>query len=90
MFVGVERRTPQPVPTPDPLEPMDFELKRHMRHVHVGPYQAPPRKWAELKAELTARGEVVGSASLEVYGHHCDDPSKLETAILIGLPAKPV
>lgn len=88
MFVGVELRNPQPLATPDPLEPLEFELKRHMRHVHVGSYQALPQKWTELKAELAARGEVIGSPSLEVYGHHCDEPSDLETTILIGLRAK--
>lgn len=56
--------------------------------VHVGPYQALPQKWKDLKAELVARGEVIGSPSLEVYGHHCDDPGKLETTILVGLLAK--
>jgi hypothetical protein len=85
MFVGVELRSPQPVPTPDPLEPLEFELKRHLKHVLIGPYQALPQKWTELKAELAARGEVIGSPSLEVYGHHCDDPAKPETTILIGL-----
>ena len=89
MFVGVELRNPQQLPTPDPLEPLEFELKRSMKHVHVGPYQALPQKWTELKAELAARGEVIGSPSLEIYGHHCDDPSKLETTILIGLRTKP-
>ena len=89
MFVGVELRNAQQIPTPDPLEPLEFELKRYMKHVHVGLYQALPQKWKELKAELAARGEVIGSPSLEVYGHHCDDPSKLETTILIGLRAKP-
>ena len=89
MFVGVELRNPQPSPTPDQLEPLEFELQRYMRHVHVGPYQALPQKWKELKAEIAARGEVIGSPSLEVYGHHCDDSSKLETTILIGLRAKP-
>ena len=89
MFVGVELQNPQPHPTPESLEPLEFELQRYMRHVHVGPYQALPQKWTELKAELAARGEVVGSPSLEVYGHQCDDPSKLETTILIGLRAKP-
>jgi hypothetical protein len=88
MFVGVELRNPQPLPTPDPLEPLEFELGRYMKHVHVGPYQALPQKWTDLKAELAARDEVIGSPSLEVYGHHCDDPSKLETTILIGLRAK--
>jgi hypothetical protein len=87
MFVGVELRDPAPVPVPDPLEPLELELGRYARHVHVGPYQALPQTWAALKAELAARGEVIGSPSLEVYSHHCDDPSKLETTILIGLRA---
>jgi hypothetical protein len=89
MFVGVELRNPQPFPTPDPLEPLEFELQRYMKHLHVGPYQALPQKWKELKAELAARGELIGCPSLEIYGHHCDDPSKLETTILIGLQSKP-
>jgi hypothetical protein len=88
MFVGVELRNAQQNPTPEQLEPLDFELQRHMKHVHVGPYQALPQKWKELKAELAVRGEVIGSPSLEIYGHHCDEPSKLETTILIGLQAK--
>jgi SAM-dependent methyltransferase len=89
MFVGVELRNPQQVPTPDPLEPLEFELQRYMKHLHVGPYQALPQKWKDLKAHLAARGEVIGSPSLEVYGHHYDEPSKLETTILIGLQARP-
>jgi hypothetical protein len=88
MFVGVELRGPHQGPMPGPLEPLEFELPRYMKHVHVGPYQALPQKWKELKAELVARGEVIGSPSLEVYGHPCDDPAKLETTILIGLRAK--
>jgi hypothetical protein len=88
MFVGVALRNPQ-LPTPDQLEPLEFELPRYLRHVHVGPYHALPQKWKELKTELAARGEVIGSTSLEVYGHHCADPSKLETTILIGLQKKP-
>ncbi len=89
MFVGVELRSPQQYPTPDQLEPLEFELRRHMKHVHVGPYQALPQKWKDLKAELAVRGEIIGSPSLEIYGHHCDDLSKLETTILIGLQPKP-
>lgn len=87
MFVGVELRSP--TPAPGQLEPLEFELPRYLKHVHVGPYQALPQKWKALKAELAARGEAIGSPSLEVYGHHCDDPAKLETTILIGLRAKP-
>jgi len=59
--------------TTDQLEPLEFELKRHMKHVHVGPYQAFPQKWKELKAELAVCGEIIGSPSLEIYGHHCDE-----------------
>lgn len=88
MFVGVELRDPQPLPVPGPLEPLEFELGRYLKHVHVGPYQALPQRWAELKAELAVRGEVIGSPLLEVYGHYCEDSSKLETTILIGLRAK--
>jgi hypothetical protein len=89
MFVGVELRNPQQIPIPDPLEPLDFELQRHMKHVHVGPYQALPQKWKDLKAELAVRGETIGSPSLEICGHHCDDASKMETTILIGLRTEP-
>jgi len=88
MFVGVELQNPQPVSVPAPLEARTFELPRHLRHVHVGPYQALPHKWAALKAELAARGEILGSPALEIYGHHHDDPAQLETTILIGLQTK--
>jgi effector-binding domain-containing protein len=89
MYVGVELRNAQNIATPVELEPLEFELQRHMKHVHVGPYQALPQKWKDLKAELAVRGEIIGSPSLEIYGHHCDEPSKLETTILIGLQTKP-
>ena len=85
MFVGVELRNPEKNSLPDSLESLEFELPRFLKHLHVGPYQALPQKWKELKAELATRGEVIGLPSLEVYGHHCDDPSKLETTILIAL-----
>ena len=89
MYVGVELRNQQQ-PTPDQLEPLEFELLRYMKHLHVGPYQALPQKWKDLMAELAVRGEIVGSPSLEVYGHHCEEATKLETTILIGLKAKPI
>ena len=89
MFVGIELQSQQTPSVPDQLEPLKFELQRHMKHLHVGPYQELPRKWKGLQAELVARGEVIGSPSLEVYGHHCEESSKLETTILICLKAKP-
>ena len=90
IFVGVDLRNAQPIPTPDRFEPLEFELQRHMKHVHAGPYQALPQKWNALKVELAVRGEIIGSPSLEIYGHPCDDPAKLETTILIGLQPKPM
>ena len=88
MFVGVEIRNLQQGSTLDQLEPLEFELPRYLKHIHVGPYQALPQKWKDLKAELATRAEVIGSPSLEIYGHHCDDPAKLETTILLGLKPK--
>jgi hypothetical protein len=83
MFVGVELLNTTQIP--ELLEPLEFELQRYVKHLHIGPYQALAEKWKALKAELTTCGEKIGSPSLEIYGHHCDDPSKLETTILIGL-----
>jgi hypothetical protein len=85
MFVGVELSNPQHVELPGRLESLDFQLSRYLKHLHVGPYQALPQKWKELKELLASRGETIGSPSLEIYGHHCADPAKLETTILIGL-----
>jgi len=83
MFVGVEL-LPSAV-APNELEPLEFELRRYLKHLHVGPYQALPEKWKTLKEQLAIRGESATMPSLEIYGHHCDDPAKLETTILIGL-----
>jgi hypothetical protein len=85
MFVGVEVVNAQRSTIPNQLEPFDFELRRHMKHRHIGPYQALPQKWKEWKAELIALGEIITFPSLEVYGHACADPSKAETTILMGL-----
>ena len=85
MFVGVEVKNAQQATIPNQLELFDFELRRYMKHLHIGPYQALPQKWKDLKTELDARGEIIGFPSLEVYGHACEDPTKAETTILIGL-----
>jgi hypothetical protein len=86
MFVGVQLLPD--ATAPQPLQPLAFELPRYLKHLHIGPYHALPAKWQSLKAELTARGETISWPSLEVYGHHCDDPAKQETTILLGLESK--
>jgi len=87
MFVGIEAADAERATIPEPLEPLEFELTRYAKHVHIGPYQELPQKWKALKAELSARGESVMMPSLEIYGHSCegDDGSKAETTILLGL-----
>lgn len=86
MFVGVAVTEPDQARVPAPLKPYGFELRRSLKHLHVGPYQALPQKWRSLKAELAARGETIGLPSLEVYGHaSCDGSSEPETTILMGL-----
>jgi SAM-dependent methyltransferase len=89
MFVGVELRNSQSATIPDQLHPLDFELPSCLKHVHFGPYQTLPQKWKDLQVELANRGEIVGSPSLEVYGHHCEDQAKQETTILISLQPRP-
>jgi hypothetical protein len=87
MFTGVELEPGATAPTE--LEPLSFELRRYLKRVHVGPYEALPAKWKALQSEITARGETIANSfetpALEIYGHHCGDTSKLETTILIGL-----
>ena len=64
MFVGVELKNAQQLTIPDQLEPFEFELGRHVKHIHIGPYQALPQKRQALKIELAARGEIIGFADL--------------------------
>jgi hypothetical protein len=57
MSVGVEVKNAHQATIPDQLELFDFDLRRYMKHLHVGPYQALPQKWKDLKTELDALGE---------------------------------
>jgi len=92
MFVGVEVKHSGRSTIPEQLEPLEFELQRYMKHVHIGPYQELPQKWKALKTELAARGETIAFPSLEVYGHSCEgeDESQAETTILMGLKPLPI
>ena len=84
MFVGIELLPAAPAPAE--LEQLQFELPRYAKHLHAGPYQTLPQKWAALQAELIARGEKIGSPSLEIYGHQCEGTAtEPETTILICL-----
>lgn len=86
MLVGVELAPS--VEGPTALQPLTFELHRYLKHVHVGPYQLLPSKWADLRSRIADLHESICSPSLEIYGHHHEDASKLETTILIALRSK--
>jgi effector-binding domain-containing protein len=90
MFVGIDVKDAKLATIPAKFEPCEFELTRYAKHIHIGPYHELPQKWRSLKADLSARGEIVTMPSLEVYGHSCEgqDESKAETTILIGLKPK--
>lgn len=90
LFVGVELTDGEPIAAAGALEPIEILLPRYARHLHVGAYQALSLKWRDFRAELASLGERVSLPSLEIYGHHCDAPSLLETTLLIGLMAKPL
>lgn len=85
MFTGVELLNTANTLVPKQLESLEVKLHRYLEHVYIGPYEALPQKWSELKSMLRMLGEVIVSPSLEIYGHHCNDKSKLETTILISL-----
>lgn len=54
MFVGVEVRNAEQSTIPEQFEPCEFQLKRHSKHVHIGPYRELPQKWKALKADVQA------------------------------------
>lgn len=84
MFVGTELTDDE---SAEGLSPLEFELKRYAKHIHVGPYHELPKKWQALKEHLKERGLQFKVPSLEIYGHECEgaDKSETRTTILLGL-----
>ncbi len=89
LFVGIDVQASNDSTLPMGLKPLAFELRRYLKHLHVGPYDMLPQKWADLKALLATSGESPSLPSLEIYGHACEDPNAAETTILMGLETKP-
>lgn len=83
LFTGVELS----MPTADigSLERLRLELPRYLRFVYQGPYAWLPDAWSNLRVLLAERGEKLGLAGLEIYGHWHDDPQQAVTTILIAL-----
>jgi len=87
---GSNSETHKQVPTsPICLSRLEFEFAAaHESMSTSGHIKYYLKNGKDLKAELAVRGELIGSPSLEIYGHHCDEPSNLETTILIGLQTR--
>jgi hypothetical protein len=83
MFTGVELK--QDTSDIGLLKRLSIQMTRYVRHVHVGPYSNLPATWTALKERIVKLGETISSPGLEIYGHWCQDESKLETTILISL-----
>lgn len=80
MFTGVRLATP-----PDPnlgLEERVVTLDTYAWYKHVGPYTALFAVNQQMREELSRRKISYGVPSLEIYGHHSPDESKLETEIV--------
>lgn len=80
MFAGVEI---DPVPDAKPgLEERHLEFKKYAWYKHVGSYHLLKDANDRMRHELQKRGLNYGPPSLEIYGHHGPDESKLETEII--------
>jgi hypothetical protein len=80
MFCGVEL-DPRPANNFG-MEERDLHFKNYAWYKHVGPYQLLMDANQKMREELQKMGLKYGPPSLEIYGHHDDDPSKLETEIV--------
>jgi len=67
------------------LEKRNLEFPRYVRYLHVGPYSQLTEVWENVKKEIGERGLTAGLPALEIYGDWNEDPSKLQTEILIPL-----
>lgn len=83
MFAGVEI---EPRPSNNfGMEERDLHFKKYAWHKHVGSYMLLRQANEFMKLELTKRKLNWGPPSLEIYGHHGPDESKLETEIIYTL-----
>ena len=80
MFCGVEL---DPRPSNNfGMEERDVHLVKYAWYKHIGPYQLLPESNEKMKQEMQKLGLKYGPPSLEIYGHHGPDPSKLETELI--------
>jgi hypothetical protein len=67
------------------LEPLDLVIPRYIYYRHGGAYDLLGQAYANVDAEIAAKGLVTTGLSLEIYGHWSEDPAQLITELLIGI-----
>jgi len=80
MFAGVEI-DPRPANSFG-MEERDLYLKKYAWYKHIGPYDLLRDANEKMRQEMQKLGLKYGPPSLEIYGHHGPDASKLETEIV--------
>ena len=79
MFAGVELTAPPPENSP--LEQRTLVLTRYAYQKHLGSYDTLGKTVAAAHEEFKKLGIKAGRPYVEIYGHHTDDPAKLETEL---------
>ena len=80
-FCGLEC-TGQTQPVPGLIQ-RQVTVERYAYSKLIGPYSEIPRVYTEMHAEIKRLALRAVPPAVEVYGHWNDDPSRLETEILI-------
>jgi effector-binding domain-containing protein len=79
VFAGVEMvETP---PSTTALEYKTVTLPQYAYHKHIGPYSAISQAGQAMKVHAASAGFEATLPYVEIYGHHSNDESKLETEI---------
>jgi hypothetical protein len=65
------------------LERKMVRLTRYAYWKHIGPYRLIPATGAAMTRALAGRGVRTGWPMVEVYGHWCEDESKLEVETFV-------
>lgn len=81
VFAGVEVES-QP---PAGLEKVDVRFGRYAYHRLVGGYDQIAGAYQGLNELIAERKLTPSGESMEIYGHHSEDPAEQVTEILIGL-----
>jgi hypothetical protein len=80
LFTGVELTTPPPAGSP--LESKTVSLPKYAYFKHIGPYTEMKATYEAARDECRKVGIRTCPPYVEIYGHHHDDATQLETEML--------